>query len=105
MKKNMVILLLMMFVSFSAFARDVVLAQKAVIESINLENQTVNMVGVSYTLSPEIRILTQQEQLAPISTLQKGTVIEFIMDEKKPEKKIISQIKILSDSPRELINH
>lgn len=105
MKRNLVVLFLMLFVSFSVFARDVVLSQKAVIESVNLEDQTLNMVGVRYALAPETRVLTKQGQLVSISTLQKGTVIEFIMDEKQPDKKIISQIKILSDVPKELVNH
>lgn len=105
MKKNIIVLFLMIFLSFSAFARDVALTQKAVIESVNLEDQTLNMVGVRYTLAPETRVLTKQGQLVSISTLQKGAVIEFIMDEKQPDKKMISQIKILSDVPKELVNH
>lgn len=105
MKRKIAILFVMLFVSFSAFARDVVLSQKAVIEAINLEDQTLNMVGIRYTLSPETRVLTKQGQLVSISTLQKGTVIEFIMDDKQPDKKVITQIKILSDVPKELTNH
>jgi fructose-1,6-bisphosphatase len=105
MKKYIAILILGLISSFSVFARDVTLSQKAVIEKVNLENQTISMVGVEYMLSPETRVITKKNQLVSVSTLQKGTVIEFIMDDTQTNKKLITQIKILSDVPKDITNH
>ncbi len=105
MKKFIPVLFFILLSSVNAFARDVVLAHKAVIEKINLEDQTLTIVEGTYKLAPETRVITKDGQLVSVSTLQKGSVVEFIMDDKEPTKKIITQIKILSDVPKELTNH
>lgn len=105
MKKIIAILFFVLLSSVNAFAREVTLTHKAVIEKINLEDQTVTVVEGTYLLAPETRVITKDGQLVSVSTLQKGSVVEFIMDNKAPEKKIITQIKILSDVPKELTNH
>jgi fructose-1,6-bisphosphatase len=105
MKKIISLIFLVLLSSFSVFARELTITQKGVIENINLEDQTVNLVGVTYKLAPETRVLTPKGQLLSVYALRKGTVIEFILNHNAPDKKIITQIKILSDIPKELIEH
>jgi fructose-1,6-bisphosphatase len=105
MKKIIPLLFLVLLSSFSAFARELTVTHKAVIETVNLEDQTLNIVGVTYKLAPETRVLTQKGQLLSVYALRKGTVIEFILNNTEPDKKIITQIKILSDVPKELTEH
>ena len=88
-----------------AQARTVTLAQKAIIENINLEDQTLSLFGASYLLAPETRVINKQNQLLSIYNLQKGYIIEFILSDKENEKNMVTQIKILSEVPQELIQH
>ena len=89
MKKFILLLFCVLLNSTNLLARDLTLSQKGIIEKVSLEDQTINLVGGIYKLSPEIRVLTKNNQLLSVSGLTKGYVIEFFVNPKELEKKTI----------------